>query len=160
MVMSKPVWLGLIVVLTLLGVLLARHPFVRETPHRVDATELAVEDRLPEAPNGGGNQHVEPDAGQADQAQTAASFSGLHRRLVAMPAPERNHIFHMILQDAGADCIEVLSSEHVADETSTWHAHCGATRTYSVVLDDFGSRVYPIPYGDFNSQVPTTIEPQ
>ena len=112
--MSKPVWLGLIVAVTLLGVLLARHP----------------------------------------------SVSALHRRLLAMPAPERNHIFHMILQDAGADCIEVLSSDHMADEISTWHAHCGATRTYSVVLDDFGSRVYPIPYGDFNSQVPTTIEPQ
>jgi hypothetical protein len=77
-----------------------------------------------------------------------------------MSEPHRNHILFMILRDAGAECAEVIGSQHLADDISTWHAHCGEIHTYSIVIDDLGSStVYPIPYGDFDVLAPLTVPP-
>lgn len=144
------VWIFSVIAVALLGILAAYQLSVREGSHRESTPDSELVESIPDARSDGRITSAGVDAIHAGQRQAASSRSGLHQRLLTMSEPHRNHLLFMILRDAGAECAEVIGSQHLADDISTWHAHCGEILTYSIVIDDLGSTtVYPILYGDF-----------
>jgi hypothetical protein len=150
MIKSTSMWVISLVAVALLATqvyrLLEREQSHGAVPSDSNLAEQVLvpsdEDHAADAANG---------AEQTGRSQAIATRSDLHQRLLAMSEPERNHIFYLIDRDVGAKCIEVQSSQYLIAESGTWHAHCGGTQSYSIVIDDFESiAVYPIPYGDFN----------
>lgn len=94
------------------------------------------------------------------RAEVTANASNLHEHLLTLPEGHRNSTLLMILRDVGADCAEVLNSQHMAEALRTWRADCGGMRAYSVVFDAYGeTTVYPIPIGDFAPGVPWPVPP-
>ena len=156
----KSGWIFLVIAVALLSVLAAYQLAVREGARREITPDSELVESIPDTRSGDHITSAGVDAKHADQRQVASLRSGLHQRLLTMSEPHRNHILFMILRDAGAECAEVIGSQHLADDISTWHAHCGEIYTYSIVIDDLGSStVYPIPYGDFDVLAPMTVPP-
>jgi hypothetical protein len=121
----------------------------REQSHRAVPLDSNLAEQVLVSSDKGRAASAAHDTGQAGRSQAIASRSGLHQRLLAMTEPERNQIFYLIIRDAGAKCTEVMSSQYLIAESGVWHAHCGETQTYSIVIDEFGEpSVYPIPYED------------
>ena len=103
---------------------------------------------------------IEPSMGQPQKLEAAPTLSVLHQHLLTMSESHRNNTLLMILRDVGAECGEVISSQHLAAEISAWRADCGDALMYSVVFDAFGAtKIYPIPYGDFGTGAPLTVPP-
>lgn len=151
MIKSMSMWVISLVAVALLVTQVGYRLLEREQSHRVVLPDSNLAEQVLVSSDEGRTASAANDAGQADRSQAIASRNGLHQRLLAMPEPERNQIFYLIIRDAGAKCTEVESSQYLIAESGAWHAHCGETQTYSIVIDAFGSiSVYPIPYGDFD----------
>ena len=160
MIKNTYVWVVSLVVLVLLVGQVGYRLLLREQSNSVVTIDADHTDRTLVFSNEDRVTNTLPDSEQADRSPAIALRSDLHQRLLTMPAPYRNRIFHMILRDVGAECPDVVSSQNPVAEISTWHAHCGETRTYSIVIDELGrTSVYPIPYGDFDASNPLSIPP-
>jgi hypothetical protein len=104
------------------------------------------------------NGYAPVSDGQSDE--PIYDSSGLHQHLLAASNPERNHLFSMILGDAGVDCLSITGSQYVAADITTWQVHCAHNHLFSVVLSEYGAtQVFPIPTGDFNGLTLETVEP-
>lgn len=156
MIKSVSMWIISLVVVALLVTPVGYRLLERERSHRVVPPDSSLIERILVSSAENRAASAAHDASQAGRSQVAASRSGLHQRLLAMREPERKQIFYLIIRDVGAKCTEVMSSQYLIAESGVWHAHCGKTHTYSIVIGDFGSiSVYPVPYGDFTS--PTEV---